>query len=74
MGMALKSGRSIKKTCENCGATYNIWEESYPTRDKGELQCTYCGLILHQWAGGRVCDLKLVSEPTKKDYRKLFEE
>ena len=71
MGMALKSGRSLRKECDNCGAVYNVIEESYPTRDKGQIKCTYCGFVVHEWDGGRVCDTVLVSGPTKKEYRKF---
>jgi predicted Zn finger-like uncharacterized protein len=73
MGMALKSARSLKKECYNCGSRYNIIEESYPTRDKGSIKCNYCGAVIHEWNGGRICDSKLVSGPTKEDYRKIDE-
>jgi len=71
--MALKSCRSIRKECYNCGAVYNILEESYPTTDKGCIKCNYCGDKIHEWNGGRVCEAVLVSGPTKENYRKIEE-
>jgi predicted Zn finger-like uncharacterized protein len=74
MGMALKSGRSLRKECENCGAVYNVMEESYPTQEKGFIKCEHCGNVIHKWNGGRVCETKKVSGPTVENFRKLFDE
>ncbi|MDR0304107.1 MAG: hypothetical protein LBH98_04965 [Chitinispirillales bacterium] len=71
MGMALKSGRCLKRECDNCGAIYNIVEESYPTRERGSIKCNYCGAKIHEWNGGRICEAKVVSAPVKENYRKF---
>ena len=74
MGMALKSGRSLKKLCDNCGALYNVVEESYPTRERGMIRCECCGNIIHEWNGGRMCYPKRLSDPTEENYRIINKE
>jgi predicted Zn finger-like uncharacterized protein len=61
----------FEKTCQNCGAVYQIEEQSYPMRDKDSIKCNYCGNIIHTWNGGVICSAKNISGPIKGNYLKI---
>lgn len=41
------------RTCKECGARYEVHQESVPFRDKDSLDCE-CGHELVRWNGGVV--------------------
>jgi DNA-directed RNA polymerase subunit RPC12/RpoP len=47
----------FKKICSNCGAIYEIEEQSYPMRDNDNIKCEYCENIIHSWNGGHICSV-----------------
>jgi len=68
----IRSVRHLEKTCDNCGTQFSIMEESHPTKDVGQIKCSNCGFKIHEWNGGRICFLRQLAGPTKKNYR-IFE-
>jgi hypothetical protein len=51
------------KKCSNCGAIYEIEEQSYPMRDNDNIKCEFCENIVHSWNGGHICSVAKVYPP-----------
>ena len=61
-----KARRFLRKECDRCGAIYRIEEQSYPTKERGKIECEYCGKVVHEWNGGRMCYSETLSAPTRE--------
>jgi len=55
-----------KKTCETCGAIYQITTFHVAMRDNDSIKCKYCGTELISWNGSNIYSEKEISGPTKE--------
>ena len=59
----------FEKSCEYCGAAYEINEYYSSSREKNKINCEVCGNKLIGWSGGVMYEAYLISRPKKEETR-----